>query len=119
MNTKVIAATVTGARHLRMARNGQDAAAVWAVGEVSAVAADEVAVAVVCDGCSAGASSEVGARLGATLFSRIVGSRLAAGASVSDRATWDGARRELVALLANLLDRMPGDRIAAIREHFL
>src|SRR5689334_18278369 len=43
------AATVIGARHLRMARNGQDAVATW-VG-------DGAAAAVVCDGCGSGASS--------------------------------------------------------------
>ena len=63
MDTVIVnatAAAVTGARHQRSARNGQDAALAWCDGDT--------AVAVVCDGCSSAASSEVGARLGATLF---------------------------------------------------
>ncbi|NVB80474.1 MAG: hypothetical protein HOV81_18925 [Kofleriaceae bacterium] len=112
MNTiKTAAATVTGARHARAARNGQDAAATWR--ELGA------AVVVVCDGCSAGASSEVGARLGAALFAGAVGARLRAGGSPDDPTLWHAARTEVVRSLADLLERMPGDRSDAIREHFL
>lgn len=112
MNTiKTAAATVTGARHLRAARNGQDAAAVWR--DAGA------AVVVVCDGCSAGTSSEVGARLGANLFAGAVGARLRAGRSPEDPTLWEAARAEVVRTLADLLERMPGDRIDVLREHFL
>jgi hypothetical protein len=111
MNTIAIAATVTGARHLRMARNGQDGAAIWTAGDT--------AVAVVCDGCSAGSNSEVGARLGATLFARTLGARLVAGDAVSAPATWDRVRAEVTGVLAALLERVPGDRAAAVREYFL
>lgn len=110
MNTiKATGAAVTGARHLRMARNGQDAVATW-VG-------DGVAAAVVCDGCGSGASSEVGARLGVQLVIAAAARRLAAG----DRpgALWDGVRGEVVAALARLVAAMPGDGAAAIREHLL
>jgi hypothetical protein len=53
----VAAGSVTGREHLRLHRNNQDGVAVRVE--------PERVVAVVCDGCSAGASSEVGARLGA------------------------------------------------------
>ena len=95
-------AVVTGARHLRAARNGQDAAVAWRAGDL--------AVAVVCDGCSSGASSEVGARLGATLFARLVAAGLRAGERPTDRALWEGARADTVRALAELLERIPGDR---------
>lgn len=112
MNTiKTAAATVTGARHQRAARNGQDAAAVWREGGA--------AVVVVCDGCSAGASSEVGARLGAALIAGAIGTRLRDGGSPSDPVLWTATRGEVVRALAGLLERMPGDRADAIREHFL
>lgn len=134
---KKTAATVLGARHARIARNGQDAAVVWggtrepaAVDlrpprEVASVdAGREVAVAVVCDGCSSGASSEVGARLGAKLFTGAVSTRLCAGASALDPATWEHARRDVVASLADLLERMLGGlpraaRLEAIRDYLL
>jgi hypothetical protein len=112
MNTISIAtATVTGARHLRTARNGQDAAASWS--------ADGAAVVVVCDGCGSGASSEVGARLGAQLFARALGARLAGGARADSSATWDGARGDVARALADLLERLPGDRLQVIHDCLL
>jgi protein phosphatase 2C-like protein len=98
------AAAVTGARHLRAARNGQDAAAAWR--------GDRAAAVVVCDGCGSGASSEAGARLGAALAIRAIAARLAAGAPAG--AIWDDVRRDLVARLRALeLDA------GAIRDHLL
>jgi hypothetical protein len=104
-------AVVAGARHQRAARNGQDGVAMWT--------GDDAAVVVVCDGCSSGASSEVGARLGATLFARAVAARLQAGESPCSPALWSGARADVIATLAALLERMPGDRAQAISELFL
>jgi hypothetical protein len=132
MNTiGTASASVIGARHARAARNGQDAVAsamvtVRATGE-------RAAVAVVCDGCSSGASSEVGAQLGASLFARAVASRLAGGQSPCDPGLWADARAEVVAQLGALADRMLGrdaapteravgardDLAEIVREHFL
>jgi hypothetical protein len=103
------AAAVSGARHLRMARNGQDAAASW-VGEGAGAI-------VVCDGCGSSASSEVGARLGAQLVIAAVAARLLAGERPS--ALWPGVRAQVASVLRQLADAMPGGRAAAIREHFL
>jgi hypothetical protein len=109
MNTmRAAAASVVGARHTRIARNGQDAAIAHLSGDA--------AVVVVCDGCSAGIASEVGARLGANLFARAIAARLERGASPSDRAMWEAARREVVDVIASLVARMPGD---ALHDHFL
>ncbi len=52
----ICAGTVAGREHTRLFRNNQDA---WAAGTSEALA-----VLVVCDGCSSGARSEVGASLG-------------------------------------------------------
>jgi hypothetical protein len=111
LTIRAAAASVTGARHRRGSKNGQDAAVMWTD--------DEIAVAVVCDGCSSGASSEVGARLGATLFARALGARLRAGERVCCPATWAAVREDVVRALAELLERMPGDRVQAIHDHFL
>jgi hypothetical protein len=111
MDTRAATAAVTGARHLRATRNGQDAAVHACEGTV--------AVAVVCDGCSSGASSEVGARLGATLFARSLTARLQAGANVTSAEAWRAVRADVVRALGELVERMPGDREAAIHDHLL
>ena len=114
MDTNSIRATgaaVIGARHLRTARNGQDAAAVW-VGDLAGAV-------VVCDGCGSGASSEVGARLGAQLLIAALAQRLATGASPADPALWDGVRAEVVARIGELVTAMPGERTQAVHDHFL
>jgi hypothetical protein len=126
-----ITATVIGAHHLRSARNGQDAA-------VAASGPGWVA-AVVCDGCSGGAWSEVGARLGAALAVAAIARRLAAGEPV-DPELWANVRCELVDALAGLVDRMcqmspkgearkvgeagelgdfAADRVRVVTDHFL
>ena len=109
MNTKfgVASAAVTGARHLRVARNGQDAAAAWWGGDCGAI--------VVCDGCSAGTHSEVGARLA----SQLVIARLAKKQRVGDPELWTDLRGELAAEIGRIVERMPGDRVAALHDHFL
>src|SRR5215468_1818686 len=105
MDTIVIAsASVTGARHRRIGRNGQDAVASW-VG-------DGMAAVVVCDGCSAGAHSEVGARIGASLWIAALARRMRAG---EWSAMWSSVRGEVVATLASIIEAMPGDRALAIR----
>jgi len=109
---RTAAASVIGARHLRAARNGQDAVAVV----VPALSVPS-AVVVVCDGCSSGESSEVGARLGANLFARAIGIRLQAGASPCDPAMWADARAEAVAQLGVLADQLvAGHRDAGHRD---
>jgi hypothetical protein len=105
-----ITATVTGARHLKVARNGQDAAVAASGGGWTA--------AVVCDGCSAGASSEVGARLGAAIALAALARRLAAGEPVGPEL-WAGMRGDLVEALARVVDRMGEDRVRAVVDHFL
>ncbi len=133
MNTTRIAAaaaSVIGSRHLRAARNGQDAAIAWLGAVTDGDAATrqqglagaggpDVGVVVVCDGCSSGASSEVGARLGAMLFARQLAARLCAGERPSSAALWQRVREGVVRALAELVERMPGDREAAIGEHLL
>ncbi len=57
---QIAAGSVTGQRHLAARRNNQDAFAWWS--------GRDGLVAVVCDGCSGGAHSEVGAKLGEGKF---------------------------------------------------
>lgn len=114
MNTnsrlRTSSASVIGARHRRAGRNGQDAAAAWARGDV--------AVVVVCDGCSSGGNSEVGARLGARLFAQRLGTRLASGACVRERAVWEAVRREVGRTFGLALGDTAID-VEAVHEHLL
>ena len=107
MNTKAIGAAVTGARHLRTQRNGQDAVATWVRGDAACV--------VVCDGCGSGSSSEVGARLGAQLFVAAVAAHIEHGLE----ACMVAARAEVVRAIGALIERMPGEPVAALHDHFL
>ena len=105
------AAAVTGARHARSGRNGQDAVATWAEGDAT--------VLVVCDGCSAGASSEVGARLGARLVCTAAARRLRAGAAVDDLAMWNAVRDEVVRVIGGIVEHVGGDRAAVVADAWL
>ena len=115
MNTisqiRATGAAVIGARHLRTARNGQDAAAVWIGAGAGAV--------VVCDGCGSGGSSEVGARLGAQLVIAALAKRLTAGLSPADPAMWAAVRDEVVSYLGSLASAMHGELAQIVHEHFL
>lgn len=116
------AAAVTGARHLRTARNGQDAAAHWVSddGRTGAV--------VVCDGCGSGASSEVGARLAAQIVIGSLARQLSTphcclavgrGSTVGGLGVWDSVRGDVLAAISQLLEVMPGDREQAVHDYFL
>src|SRR5262245_61372108 len=94
---RAASAAVTGAHHRRVGRNGQDAAAAW-VGEGAGAV-------VVCDGCSAGGSSEVGARLGAELVIAAAARELAAGGRPS--AIWPAVQEHVLGALARLAAAMP------------
>jgi hypothetical protein len=74
--SKLIGASVPGRGHLRAGRGGQDACCVRRVGDAVVV--------VVCDGCSAGESSEIGAGVGARFVAADLARRLQAGAVVDD-----------------------------------
>jgi hypothetical protein len=101
-------AAVIGARHVRTGRNGQDAAGTWT--------GDDCGVAVVCDGCSSGAFSEMGARLGCQLALRVIREAL-----LGERPCdlWPVVRANLVAELTRIADAMPGAREQIVHDHFL
>ena len=119
MNTisevRAATAAVTGAHHRRTGRNGQDAAAAWT--GVVAGTGEAAGAVVVCDGCSAGASSEVGARLGAELVIAAAARELAGGARPP--AIWPAVHDHVLGALDRLAAAMPGDRARVIHEHFL
>jgi len=103
--------SLIGREHARVGRNNQDACAAGGGHGWHVVA--------VTDGCSAGTSSEVGARLGASFLAAQAPSHLAA---CPDPL---GAARTLSACLTSALERLvtacaaPGDRPAFVAEHLL
>ncbi len=77
----VVVAAVSGKAHTRARRGSQDA---FCVRRGVGVGGAGFVVAVVCDGCSAGGSSEVGAGLGARFVAAELARRVVAGAVVDD-----------------------------------
>jgi hypothetical protein len=107
MNTISIAGgSVVGRAHRRAGRGSQDA---FAFGH-----AGPVAIAVVCDGCGGGARSEVGAAIGARVWTAAIAAQVETGAGVD----LDGARDAVLAHLRDLATAMGGGA-AVVREHLL
>jgi Protein phosphatase 2C len=107
----IAAGSVLGRAHRRAGRGNQDAFA-WRTRPGAAVAA-------VCDGCGSGARSEVGACLGARLWTAAIAERIAAGGDVGGDALWLDARDAVLARLREIALAMGGDLEATTREHFL
>ncbi len=112
------AAAVSGAAHLRLARNGQDAAATWSDARRSVV--------VVCDGCGSGARSELGAIFTANAMAAAMARRLGAGEPAAAEETWEAARRDVVSALRLLLEswslgssQNAAQNAALIEQHLL
>ncbi len=110
MNTEVAAGSVAGRMHRRLARPNQDA--------VSWIRARRGVVLVVCDGCGGAPRSEVGAALGARLWSRALVERLDAGAAV-DAALFEVAGADVLAHLSALAAAMAPDPAAVVVDHFM
>jgi hypothetical protein len=113
VDVDVAAATVIGRNHRRADRPCQDAHAVRRSRAATVVA--------VCDGCGSGGHSELGARLGAHLFTAALLVRLDGGAAVDDPRVWRAACDEVLDRLAELVPVLAPDRDAgaAIAEHLL
>lgn len=109
---------VIGAEHRRIDRPCQDA--------FSWLSAESLLVATVCDGCGSGRHSEVGATLGAHLWTHALASHLR-GKPIEPEAwseAWRRAQREVCTTLARLAEAMTRSsdpaRIAdVVAEHFL
>ena len=97
-NVELAAASVIGREHRRVDRPCQDAFAIRRAGDA--------VVAVVCDGCGAGAHSELGARLGANLLAT----------AMLELGAWRAACDRVLATLAGLAPAL-GER--AVERHLL
>jgi hypothetical protein len=110
MNTEVAAGSVAGRAHRRLSRPNQDA--------VSWVRAREAVVLVVCDGCGGAPRSEVGAALGARLWSRALEARLDAGAA-ADAELFQAAGGDVIACLGAVAEAMASDPTGVVVDHFM
>lgn len=110
MNTEVAAGSVAGRVHRRLARPNQDAVA-W-------TRAARGVVLVVCDGCGGAPRSEVGAALGARLWSRALVERLDAGAP-ADAALFEAAGADVIIHLTALAAAMAPDPTGVVIDHFM
>ena len=108
---QVAGGSVTGRAHAVLGRGNQDAFA-W-TDDGGAL------VAVVCDGCSSGRHSEVGAHLGARLVAAAVARALAAGADVGRDDLWEAVRGAVLGALRGLAGAMGGDLRRTVEEFFL
>ena len=116
---EIAAGRVVGADHRRIDRACQDAYA-W-------LATSDYLVAAVCDGCSAGRFSEVGATLGARLFTRALAARLGrAGDPYLLPATsscwyriWCDVRSDVCTTIARLVSAMGIPVREAVTDYFL
>jgi len=107
---EVAAGSVAGRVHRKVGRPNQDAVA-W-------VRTARAVVMVVCDGCGGAARSEVGAALGARLWSRALAAQLDDGAAV-DAVLFEVAGAEVLAYLGALARGMAVDPSAVVVDHFM
>jgi hypothetical protein len=104
--------TVVGTDHLRTGRNGHDAFA--------SLLADDLAIALVCDGCGSGAHSEVGAKIGARILVRELAAGVRRGLDLSpDSPLWTGAAGDTIAQLKALASTLGGSPVDTVETFLL
>jgi hypothetical protein len=110
-----VSGSVTGRDHRRAERDGQDGHAV--------VATDAVLAAIVTDGCSSGASNEIGARVGAAWLAALVektfGGVQSAGEAQDAAARVTRALLQRLELLARSFDATGEVRLARVDQTLL
>jgi len=113
---EIAGGTVLGREHLRLGKNNQDAFAFKVVD-------DYAIMAIVCDGCSAGAHTEVGAKLGASIAIESLFSNLAEwgidGENVYVRFFWDRLRERILSRVSYATRSMDGEFKRTIGDYFL
>lgn len=115
---KIIGASVLGTRHLKLGRNNQDSYT-W-------IKTPNYIIAIVCDGCSSGAESEVGSKIVAPLFAQTLANYLSKPhAGMSDENflrhdwLWHNVRQDVLARIRVLAQSMDENLIATICKYFL
>jgi len=108
---EVAIGSVTGRDHILVNKNNQDA---------SCVRADkEKIVVVVCDGCSEGRHSEVGAKIGASLIAEEIKKVALNTGQLYSKNFWEEVRRNTLARIRCLAVDMGGSFLRVISDYFL
>jgi hypothetical protein len=109
---EMAAGSVVGKEHLRIGKNNQDAYCYRSL--------PSGIIAVVCDGCSSGAHSEVGAKLGAPLITDVIHQQLTGCPSaLHTEAFWEQVRQEALLQLSKLTAILGGDLVCIVRDYLL
>lgn len=109
---EIAAGSITGNDHRWSGRNNQDAFCYWAD--------EENIIAVVCDGCSEGKHSEVGAQIGAKLIVQSIRKNLDPGCSRNLIETIEVSRKETIDQLKRLVSVMGENNLPQlITDYFL
>jgi hypothetical protein len=109
---EMAAGSVVGKEHLRTGKNNQDAYCYRSL--------PAGIIAVVCDGCSSGAHSEVGAKLGAQLVTDVIYEQLAGHPSaLHTEAFWEQVRQAALLQLSKLTAILGSDLVCIVRDYLL
>lgn len=107
---EIAAGSVTGREHLRTGKNNQDAWHWQTVGDTT--------IAVVCDGCSSGAHSEVGATLGVRLITHAIAQTLQE-YEIEQPEFWSGVQQGALQQLSKLVFMLDDCSHQVIHDYLL
>lgn len=105
-NFALAGGSVIGRDHRLVPKNNQDSWSIWQ--------SDKLTIAVVADGCGSGAHSEVGAKIGVSLISRLLRSEYQA----DGRIHWSRVQLQAVSQL-DVLARAMGENYRTVVEQYL
>ncbi len=87
--------SIIGRNHVLVSKNNQDAYRI--------MLREQFIVAIVCDGCSAGMHSEVGAKMGVRMISEEIGDLLDRGLTISEPEFWNRLKHNLLQKLQDFI----------------
>jgi hypothetical protein len=110
---EIAGGSIIGKKHLKTYQNNQDA--------YDSISNELATIAVVCDGCSSGKHSEVGAKLGAKLFTQAIGHHISSESINFDAAFWEEISLEVVTQLQDIAEKLTGNNPLKItvNDYFL
>lgn len=104
---ELAAGSIAGTNHLRTGKNNQDA--------YYSYITEEMAIAIVSDGCGSGKHSEVGAKIGVRLVAAAIERHLAQ----PSNHFWEEVRQEVLDQLETLVRGMGGNLSETVNDYFL
>lgn len=102
---EIAGGSITGRNHALVGKNNQDA--------YFSICTDQVAIAVVCDGCGSGCDSEVGAKIGVRLVAEAIAQKIQ---SPVDPEFWTQVKLELLVQLQGIAKMLSGNSPESISQ---